>query len=296
MAMACTLGLLDSPSLASWPDFSRAVTAPRRVRTALCLPFKMTRRPAASTTARARIDHLPAISRSTYRLAPTGLVPTSRLSRSMYPPASTGRRLLPIRPAVAMTPPSTPSRPIRAPPASPRRSSWVAAAPRRPAPSRCRPPSPATGEPEPGRRSTLRAGVEQLHLARRMVLVRRRRRPVRRHLPGLGDQRGQSDPGGRLRVGELLRGLSPGGRRLRRRHQLVLCRLAVHRRFVRGLRARRTGLHDDRRVLFRDVPERHRASAPWAASASRRPAARRANAATGAASAPSIRSCATAAA
>ena len=106
---------------------------------------------------------------------------------------------------------------------------------------------PRSGEPEPGWRSPLQARVEQLHLARRMVLVRRRRRPVRRHVPGLGGQPGESDPGGRLRVGELLRRLSSGRRHLRRRHQPVLCRLAVHRRFVRGLRARRTVLHDDRR-------------------------------------------------
>ena len=156
--------------------------------------------------------------------------------------------------------------------------------------------SPRSGEPELGWRPTVQAGVEQLHVAGRMVLVRRRRRAVRRHLPGLGGQPGQPDPGGGLRVGELLRRLSPGRRTVRGRHQLVLCRLAVHRRLVRGLRARRTVVHGDRRVLLRDVPERIVCSAPSAASVSPRPAARRVNAATGAASAPSIRSCATPAA
>ena len=144
--------------------------------------------------------------------------------------------------------------------------------------------------------ATLPAGVEQLHFARRMVLVRRRRRPVRRHLPGLGGQPGQSDPGGGLRVGELLRGLSA--------RAAAPAATASTRAAPAGdapaARARPACTADSpARRPPSAVPGRartDRVSARWAASVSRRPAARRANAATGAASAPSIRSSATPAA
>ena len=51
-------------------------------------------------------------------------------------------------------------------------------------------------------------------------------------------ERRQSGPRGRLCVGELLRGVSSARRRLRRRHQFVLRRLAVYRRLVRDVRVR----------------------------------------------------------
>ena len=106
------------------------------------------------------------------------------------------------------------------------------------------------------RRSALPAGVEQLHLARRVVLVRRRGRPVRRHLPGLGGERRESGPRGRLCVRELLRGVSSARRRVRRRRQFVLRRLALCRRLVRHVRVGRPDLHDDGRLLQRNVQER----------------------------------------